>query len=603
VPKGPGKGIFTIRLSKDLPIPPKQTDTAALALWRFHRYINATFPGKNGFKITMNGRQFIYHMQGLTKTYPPSKKVLDNIHLSFYPDAKIGVLGVNGSGKSTLLRIMAGIDKEFTGEGWVAEGARVGYLEQEPQLDPAKTVRENVMEGVAAKKALLDRYNEIATNYSDDTAEEMAKLQDKIDSQNLWDLDSQVDLAMDALRCPPDDSDVTTLSGGERRRVALCRLLLDQPELLLLDEPTNHLDAESVNWLEGHLRNYPGAILIVTHDRYFLDNVTGWILELDHGRGIPYEGNYTSWLGQKRKRMEQEQREDEARQRTLQRESEWISSSPKARQAKSKARYQRYEDLLKIANAKQNTVAQITIPVAERLGQNVVDFDNLSKGFGDNLLIDDLTFKLPPGGIVGVIGPNGAGKTTLFRMITGQEKPDKGTIKIGESVHLGYVDQSRDSLDGKKTVWEEISDGNDMILLGKKEMNSRAYCASFNFKGADQQKKVGTLSGGERNRVHLAKMLRSGANLLLLDEPTNDLDVETLRALEEALEDFAGCAVIISHDRWFLDRIATHILSFEGESHVEWFEGNFQDYEADKMRRLGTDSVIPHRLKYKKFSR
>ena len=551
----------------------------------------------------MNGRQFIYHMQGLTKTFPPSKKVLDNIHLSFYPDAKIGVLGVNGSGKSTLLRIMAGIDKEFTGEGWVAEGARVGYLEQEPQLDSTKTVRENVMEGVAAKKALLDRYNEIASNYSDETADEMAKLQDKIDSQNLWDLDSQVDLAMDALRCPADDAEVTKLSGGERRRVALCRLLLDQPELLLLDEPTNHLDAESVNWLEGHLRNYPGAILIVTHDRYFLDNVTGWILELDHGRGIPYEGNYTSWLGQKQKRMQQEQREDEARQRTLQRESEWISSSPKARQAKSKARYQRYEDLLKIANAKQNTVAQITIPVVERLGQNVVDFNNLSKGFGDNLLIDDLTFKLPPGGIVGVIGPNGAGKTTLFRMITGQEKPDKGTIKIGESVHLGYVDQSRDSLDGKKTVWEEISDGNDIILLGKKEMNSRAYCASFNFKGPDQQKKVGTLSGGERNRVHLAKMLRSGANLLLLDEPTNDLDVETLRALEEALEDFAGCAVIISHDRWFLDRIATHILSFEGDSHVEWFEGNFQDYETDKMRRLGTNSVIPHRLKYKKFSR
>ena len=551
----------------------------------------------------MNGRQFIYHMQGLTKTFPPSKKVLDNIHLSFYPDAKIGVLGVNGSGKSTLLRIMAGIDKEFTGEGWVAEGARVGYLEQEPQLDSTKTVRENIMEGVAAKKALLDRYNEIASNYSDETADEMAKLQDKIDSQNLWDLDSQVDLAMDALRCPADDAEVTKLSGGERRRVALCRLLLDQPELLLLDEPTNHLDAESVNWLEGHLRNYPGAILIVTHDRYFLDNVTGWILELDHGRGIPYEGNYTSWLGQKQKRMQQEQREDEARQRTLQRESEWISSSPKARQAKSKARYQRYEDLLKIANAKQNTVAQITIPVVERLGQNVVDFNNLSKGFGDNLLIDDLTFKLPPGGIVGVIGPNGAGKTTLFRMITGQEKPDKGTIKIGESVHLGYVDQSRDSLDGKKTVWEEISDGNDIILLGKKEMNSRAYCASFNFKGPDQQKKVGTLSGGERNRVHLAKMLRSGANLLLLDEQTNDLDVETLRALEEALEDFAGCAVIISHDRWFLDRIATHILSFEGDSHVEWFEGNFQDYETDKMRRLGTDSVIPHRLKYKKFSR
>jgi len=551
----------------------------------------------------MNGRQFIYHTQGLSKTYPPAKKVLDGIHLSFYPDAKIGVLGVNGSGKSTLLRIMAGLDTEFTGEAWVAEGARVGYLEQEPQLDAGKTVRENVMEGVAAKKALLDRYNEIASNYSDETADEMAKLQDQIDSKNLWDLDSQVDLAMDALNCPPDDAEVSKLSGGERRRVALCRLLLDQPELLLLDEPTNHLDAESVAWLEGHLRNYPGAILIVTHDRYFLDNVTGWILELNHGRGIPYEGNYTSWLHQKQKRMEQEGREDEARRRTLERESEWISSSPKARQSKSKARYERYEELLKIANAKQNTMAQIVIPVAERLGQHVVDFDHLTKGFGDNLLIDDLTFKLPPGGIVGVIGPNGAGKTTLFRMIIGQEKPDKGTIKIGESVHLGYVDQSRDSLDGKKTVWEEISNGQDVILLGKKEMNSRAYCASFNFKGADQQKKVGTLSGGERNRVHLAKMLRSGANLLLLDEPTNDLDVDTLRALEEALEDFAGCAVIISHDRWFLDRIATHILSFEGDSHVEWFEGNFQDYKADKMRRLGTDSVILHRLKYKKFSR
>ncbi len=548
-------------------------------------------------------RQFIYHMQGLTKTYPPSKKVLDNIHLSFYPDAKIGVLGVNGSGKSTLLRIMAGLDTEYSGEGWVAEGARVGYLEQEPQLDPKKTVRENVMEGVAAKKALLDRYNEIASNYSDETADEMAKLQDQIDSKNLWDLDSQVDLAMDALRCPADDADVTKLSGGERRRVALCKLLLDQPDLLLLDEPTNHLDAESVNWLEGHLRNYPGAILIVTHDRYFLDNVTGWILELDHGRGIPYEGNYTSWLHQKQKRLEQEAREDESRQRTLVRESEWISSSPKARQAKSKARYERYDELLKIANAKTNTVAQITIPVAERLGQNVVDFEGLSKGYGDNLLIDNLTFKLPPGGIVGVIGPNGAGKTTLFRMITGQEKPDKGTIKIGSSVQLGYVDQSRDTLDGKKNVWEEISNGQDIILVGKKEVNSRAYVSLFNFKGADQQKKVGTLSGGERNRVHLAKMLRTGANLLLLDEPTNDLDVDTLRALEEALEDFAGCAVIISHDRWFLDRIATHMLAFEGDSHVEWFEGNFQDYEADKMRRLGQDSIIPHRLKYKKFSR
>jgi ATP-binding cassette ChvD family protein len=559
--------------------------------------------GKQGLQGTMNGRQFIYHMQGLTKTYPAGKKVLDNVHIAFYPDAKIGVLGVNGSGKSTLLRIMAGIDTEFSGEGFVAEGARVGYLEQEPQLDAAKTVRENVMEGVAAKKAVLDRYNELATNYSDETADEMAKLQDQIDSQNLWDLDSQVDLSMDALRCPPDDADVTKLSGGERRRVALCRLLLDQPDLLLLDEPTNHLDAESVNWLEGHLRNYPGAILIVTHDRYFLDNVTGWILELDHGRGIPYEGNYTSWLKQKQKRLEQEAREDESRQRTLERESEWISSSPKARQAKSKARYQRYEDLLKIANAKTNVTAQITIPVAERLGQNVVDFEGLKKGFGDNLLIDDLTFKLPPGGIVGIIGANGAGKTTLFRMITGQEKPDSGTIKIGESVQLGYVDQSRDALDGKKTVWEEISNSQDIILLGKKEVNSRAYVSLFNFKGADQQKKVGTLSGGERNRVHLAKMLKSGANLLLLDEPTNDLDVDTLRALEEALEDFAGCAVIISHDRWFLDRIATHILSFEGDSHVEWFEGNFQDYEADKMRRLGTDSVIPHRVKYKKFSR
>ena len=459
------------------------------------------------------------------------------------------------------------------------------------------------MQGVAAKKALLDRYNEIAANYSDETADEMAKLQDEIDSKNLWDLDSQVDLAMDALRCPPDDADVSKLSGGERRRVALCRLLLDQPELLLLDEPTNHLDAESVHWLEGHLRNYPGAILIVTHDRYFLDNVTSWILELDRGKGIPYEGNYSSWLEQKQKRLLQEGREDEARQRTLERESEWIASSPKARQAKSKARYQRYEDLLKVANAKQNVVAQIIIPVAERLGQNVVDFAGLNKGYGDNLLIDDLTFKLPPGGIVGVIGPNGAGKTTLFRMITGQEKPDAGSIKIGESVQLGYVDQSRDALDGKKNVWEEISDGNDQILLGKKEVNSRAYVSSFNFKGADQQKKVGQLSGGERNRVHLAKMLKSGANLLLLDEPTNDLDVDTLRALEEALEDFAGCAVIISHDRWFLDRIATHILAFEGDSHVEWFEGNFQDYEQDKMRRLGEDSIMPKRIKYKKFSR
>jgi len=548
-------------------------------------------------------RQFVYFMQGLSKTYPGNRKVLDNIHLSFYPDAKIGVLGVNGAGKSTLLRIMAGIDKDYTGEGWVAEGARVGYLEQEPHLDPKLTVRENVMQGVAKQKAILDRYNELAVNYSDETADEMTKLQDEIEAQGLWDLDSKVDQAMDALRCPPDDADVTKLSGGERRRVALCRLLLDQPELLLLDEPTNHLDAESVSWLEGHLRQYPGAILIVTHDRYFLDNVTGWILELDRGRGIPYEGNYSSWLVQKQKRLEQEGREEAAHQRTLAREQEWIAASPRARQAKSKARYQRYEELLQKASEKQTQTAQIIIPVAERLGQNVVDFEGLTKSFPERLLIDDLTFKLPPGGIVGVIGPNGAGKTTLFRMITGQEKPDKGTITVGESVHLGYVDQSRDSLDGNKTVWEEISGGNELILLGKREVNSRGYCSAFNFKGADQQKKVGSLSGGERNRVHLAKMLRSGANVLLLDEPTNDLDVDTLRALEEALEDFAGCAVIISHDRWFLDRIATHILSFEGDSHVEWFEGNFQDYEKDKMHRLGQDSIIPHRLKYKKLTR
>ena len=548
-------------------------------------------------------RQFIYHMQGLSKTYPGNRKILEDVHLSFYPDAKIGVLGVNGSGKSTLLRIMAGIDTEYNGEAWVAEGATRGYLEQEPQLDPSKSVRENVMEGVGLQKAILDRYNELAVNYSDETADEMTKLQDEIEAKGLWDLDSKVDQAMDALRCPPDDAPVETLSGGERRRIALCRLLLEQPDLLLLDEPTNHLDAESVHWLEGHLRNYPGAILIVTHDRYFLDNVTGWILELDRGRGIPYQGNYTAWLAQKQKRLAQEGREEEARQRTLARESEWIAASPRARQAKSKARYNAYEELVKKAAEKQTQTAQIVIPVAERLGQNVIDFSGLTKGFGDNLLIDDLTFKLPPGGIVGIIGPNGAGKTTLFRMITEQEKPDKGTIKVGESVHLGYVDQSRNSLDGSKSVWEEISEGNDIIHLGRREVNSRAYCSAFNFRGADQQKKVGQLSGGERNRVHLAKMLRSGANVLLLDEPTNDLDVDTLRALEEALEDFAGCAVIISHDRWFLDRIATHILAFEGDSRVEWFEGNFQDYEADKMRRLGTDSTIPTRIKYKKFSR
>ncbi|HEY4847009.1 MAG TPA: energy-dependent translational throttle protein EttA [Methylocella sp.] len=548
-------------------------------------------------------RQFIYHMQGLTKTYPGGKKVLENINLSFYPDAKIGVLGVNGAGKSTLLRIMAGIDKEFSGEGFVAEGARAGYLPQEPVLDESLDVRGNVIQGVAGKQAILDRYNELAMNYSDETADEMTRLQDEIEAKGLWDLDARIDQAMDTLGCPPGDSAVGILSGGERRRVALCKLLLEQPELLLLDEPTNHLDAETVNWLEGHLRAYPGAILIVTHDRYFLDNVTGWILELDRGRGIPYEGNYSAWLQQKQKRLAQEGREGEARRRQLEAEAEWIAASPKARQAKSKARIQRYEDLVAKQNDKAMAAAQIIIPVAERLGNHVIAFSHLSKGFGATLLIDDLSFKLPPGGIVGVIGPNGAGKTTLFRMITGQAKPDKGGIEIGESVTLGYVDQSRDALDGKKNVWEEISGGDDVITLGKREINSRAYTSAFNFKGPDQQKKVGQLSGGERNRVHLAKMLKLGANVLLLDEPTNDLDVDTLRALEEALLDFAGCAVIISHDRFFLDRIATHILAFEGDSHVEWFEGNFAAYEEDKKRRLGIDSVIPHRLKYKQFSR
>jgi ATP-binding cassette ChvD family protein len=536
-------------------------------------------------------RQFVYFMQGLTKSYP-TRKVLDNVHLSFYPDAKIGVLGVNGSGKSTLLRIMAGLDKEYNGEAWVAEGARVGYLEQEPQLDATKTVRENVMLGVAKQKAILDRYNELAMNYSDQTADEMTKLQDEIEAAGLWDLDSKVDQAMDALRCPPDDSDVTKLSGGERRRVALCKLLLDQPDLLLLDEPTNHLDAESVSWLEGHLRNYPGAILIVTHDRYFLDNVTGWILELDRGKGIPYEGNYTAWLSQKQKRLAQEGREDAAHQRTLEREKEWIAASPKARQAKSKARYQRYEDLLKQASEKQSQTAQITIPVAERLGQNVVDFEGLSKAFGERVLIDDLTFKLPPGGIVGVIGPNGAGKTTLFRMITKQETPDKGTITIGESVHLGYVDQSRDSLDGKKSVWEEISGGNELILLGKREVNSRGYCSSFNFKGADQQKKVGSLSGGERNRVHLAKMLKSGANVLLLDEPTNDLDIPTLEVLEESLGEFPGALVLVTHDRFLLDRVSTVVLGLDGQGGAELFADYWQ-WEAAQNRAMKAEKEAP----------
>ncbi len=549
-------------------------------------------------------RQFIYHMQGLSKTYAGGKKVLDNVHLQFYPEAKIGVLGPNGSGKSTLLKIMAGIDKEYTGEAWVADGATVGYLEQEPQLDPTKDVMGNVMEGVAAKKAILDEYNALMADYNDENAEKAGKLQDVIDAQNLWDLEAQVEQAMDALRCPPGDAGVENLSGGEKRRVALTRLLLSKPDLILLDEPTNHLDAESVNWLEHHLRDYPGAILIVTHDRYFLDNVTGWILELDRGRGIPYEGNYSAYLGQKAKRFAQEKSEDAARVKVMEREQAWIASSPKARQAKSKARFKAYDELLKANEERlKSHTAQIIIPPGERLGGTVIEVEGLNKAYGDRLLIENLSFKLPPGGIVGIIGPNGAGKTTLFRMLTGQEKPDSGTVKIGESVTLGYVDQSRDALDAKKSVWEEISGGNDLVYLGKREMNSRAYTGAFNFKGADQQQKVGTLSGGQRNRVHLAKMLKSGANVLLLDEPTNDLDTETLAALEEALEDFAGCAVIISHDRMFLDRLATHILSFEGDSHVEWFEGNFQDYEEDKKRRLGEDSVMPKRIKYKQFSR
>lgn len=547
-------------------------------------------------------RQFIYHMAGLNKAYG-NKKVLENIHLSFYPDAKIGILGPNGAGKSTVLRIMAGLDKEYTGEAWVAEGATVGYLPQEPQLDASKTVLENVMEGVAGKKAILDRYNELMMNYSDDTAEEGAKLQDIIDSQNLWDLESQVEMAMDALRCPPGDADVSNLSGGEKRRVALCKLLLSQPDLLLLDEPTNHLDAETIAWLEKHLREYPGAVLMITHDRYFLDHVTGWILELDRGRGIPYEGNYSAYLQAKAKRMQQEGREEATRQKALSREQEWMASSPKARQAKSKARIRAYDELVKAAADRRPGDAQIVIPVGERLGQVVIEAENLTKSYGDRVLIENLTFKLPPGGIVGVIGPNGAGKTTLFRMITGQEKPDSGEIRIGETVDLGYVDQSRDALDGNKTVWEEISGGNDVIKLGKHEVNSRAYCGAFNFKGGDQQQKVGTLSGGQRNRVHLAKMLKAGGNVILLDEPTNDLDTETLAALEDALESFAGCAVIISHDRMFLDRLATHILAFEGDSHVEWFEGNFEDYEQDKIRRLGPDSVNPKRVTYKRLTR
>ncbi len=553
----------------------------------------------------MSDRQFIYHMHGLTKAFASGKKVLENVHLSFYPDAKIGIVGVNGSGKSTLMKIMAGFDTDFSGEAWSAKWARVGYLPQEPQLDSSKTVFENVMEGVAVKKAIVDRYNELAMNYSDETADEMAKLQDEIDGKNLWDLESQVEHSMDALRCPPGDWSVDTLSGGEKRRVALCKLLLEQPDLLLLDEPTNHLDAETVAWLEKHLQSYPGAVLLVTHDRYFLDNVVGWILELDHGRSMPYEGNYSSWLHQKAKRLEQESREDASLQRSLKREMEWAGTSPAARRTKSKARLASFEELQNEAeNAdKRSGPANIVIPTGNRLGRTVVNFDKITKGFGDKLLFDNLSFSLPPGGIVGIIGANGAGKTTLFKLITGQETPDSGTVTIGDTVQLGYVDQSRDTLRDEATVWEEISEGNDVIMLGKREVHSRAYCGAFNFKGSDQQKKVGKLSGGERNRVHMAKLLKRGGNLILLDEPTNDLDVETLQSLEAALEDFAGCAVIISHDRWFLDRLATHILAFEGNSHVEWFEGNFEMYEADKRRRLGNAASEPSRMKYRKFTR
>ncbi len=551
----------------------------------------------------MTAYQYVYVMDRLSKTYPGGKQVLKDIRLSFLPGVKIGIVGVNGAGKSTLLKIMAGIDKEVQGEAWAAEGARVGYLEQEPQLNVDKNVLGNVMEGVSEQQALVERYNELAMNYSDETADEMAALQDQIDAQNLWDLESQVEQAMDALRCPPGDSDVENLSGGEKRRVALCKLLLEKPDLLLLDEPTNHLDAETVAWLQHHLADYAGTVVLVTHDRYFLDQITGWILELDRGQGIPHEGNYSDWLEQKQKRLSQEAREDEAKQRTLARELEWIRQSPKARQAKSKARVTAYEDLLASQDREDVGRAQITIPSGPRLGGIVLEAENLCKGFGDRLLIDNLSFRLPPGGIVGVIGPNGAGKTTLFKMLTGSETPDTGDLRVGETVAMGYVDQSRDNLEDDKTVWEEISGGLDILELGKREMNSRAYVGAFNFRGGDQQKKVGLLSGGERNRVHLAKMLKSGANLLLLDEPTNDLDVETLRALEEGLENFAGCAVIISHDRWFLDRIATHILAFEGDSHVEWFEGNYADYEEDRKRRLGADAEIPKRIKYKQFNR
>ena len=542
-------------------------------------------------------------MQGVSKTYPGGKKCFENIHLSFLPGVKIGVVGVNGAGKSTLMKIMAGLDKEFQGEAWSAEGARVGYLPQEPELDETLTVRENVMLGVAQKKAILDRYNELAMNYSDETADEMAELQDKIDAENLWDLDSQIDVSLEALRCPPDDADVGSLSGGERRRVALCKLLLEAPEMLLLDEPTNHLDAETIAWLQKHLIDYNGTILIVTHDRYFLDDITGWILELDRGQGIPYEGNYSSWLEQKAKRLSQEAREDKTRQKTLERELDWMRQGQKARQAKQKARINAYNDLAGQSEREKIAKAQIVIPNGPRLGSKVIEVSNLQKAMGDKLLIENLSFSLPPGGIVGVIGPNGAGKSTLFKMLTKELPTDTGDISMGETVQLSYVDQSRDDLKDNETVWEAISGGAEIIELGDAQVNSRAYCSSFNFKGGDQQKKLSLLSGGERNRVHMARLLKEGGNVLLLDEPTNDLDVETLRALEDALVDFAGCAVVISHDRFFLDRICTHILSFEGDAHVEWFEGNFEDYEEDKKRRLGPDALEPKRIKHKKFSR
>ena len=559
----------------------------------------------------MASYQYIYVMKGLAKVYPGGKKTLDNIWLSFFPGAKIGVLGPNGAGKSTLLRIMAGVDQEFQGEAWAADGVKVGYLPQEPELNADKDVMGNVMEGVGEIQALIDRFNEVSMKFAEELTDdemneaiaEQGDLQEKIDAVDGWEIERKVEIAMDALRCPPGDADVTNLSGGERRRVALCRLLLSNPDMLLLDEPTNHLDAESVAWLERFLDDFPGTVVAVTHDRYFLDNVAGWILELDRGKGIPYEGNYTGWLEQKQKRLHQEERQEKARQRTISQELEWVRQSPRARQAKNRARIQAYEELVAEAGKETLETAQIVIPPGERLGDTVIEAASLRKGFGDRLLIDDLNFRLPPGGIVGVIGPNGAGKTTLFRMLTGQETPDEGTLKVGETVTLGYIDQNRDALSPDKTVWEEISDGLDVIELGKRQAPSRAYVGAFNFKGSDQQKRVGQLSGGERNRVHLAKMLKSGANVLLLDEPTNDLDVDTLRALEEALLTFPGCAVVISHDRWFLDRIATHIMAFEGDSQVEWFEGNYEDYEADRKRRLGKAADQPHRIKYKPLAR